>query len=95
LSLLKAAADAQPRQRGRFQRAADDKGLARLGVDAHPDDEISIFFQKFVEVFHGKSFLPCKNGTVQFLLPSIPFFLHAVHCSKTKQTLHSERGDVS
>ena len=49
---LKAAAHAQPRQRGRFQRAADDQSLARLGVHAHPDDEIGVFFQKFVEVFH-------------------------------------------
>ena len=49
------AAHAQPGKRGPFQRAVDDKGLARLRVHAHPDDEIGIFFQQFVKVFHGRT----------------------------------------
>ena len=50
---LKGAAHAQPCQRGTFQRTVDDQHLARLGVDPHPDDEIGIFLEKFVKVFHS------------------------------------------
>ena len=70
---LKGAADAQPRQRSRLQRAADDKSLARLGVHPHPDNKVGIFFQQFVEVFHESSFPPCKNGTQLILCPVYPF----------------------
>ena len=70
---LKGAADAQPGQRSRLQRAADDQSLARLGVHSHPDNEIGIFFQQFVEVFHESSFPPCKNGTQLILCPVYPF----------------------
>ena len=50
---LVGAAHAQPCQRGTFQRTVDDQHLARLGVDPHPDDEIGIFLEKFVKVFHS------------------------------------------
>ena len=50
---LKGTAHAQPCQRGTFQRTVDDQHLARLGVDPHPDDEIGIFLEKFVKVFHS------------------------------------------
>ena len=49
------AAHAQPRQRRALQRAVDDEGLPGLRVHPHPDDEIGIFFQQFVKVFHGRT----------------------------------------
>ena len=48
-------AHAQPRQRRALQRAVDDEGLSGLRVHPHPDDEIGIFFQQFVKVFHGRT----------------------------------------
>ena len=45
-------AHAQPCQRRALQWAVDDQGLARLRVHTHPDDEIGIFFQQLVKVFH-------------------------------------------
>ena len=65
---LKAAAHAQPSQRRGFQRTADNQGLARLGIDTHPDDEVGVFFQKKSKVFHGVSFLPCKPRRCIFYL---------------------------
>jgi len=61
-------AHAQAGQRGGLEAAVDDKGLARLGIDTHPDDEIGIFFQKNSKVFHGISFLPCRTRRCIFYL---------------------------
>ena len=58
---LVGAAHAQTGQRSGLEAAVDDESLARLGIDAHPDDEIGIFFQKNVKVFHKDSFLPCRT----------------------------------
>ena len=65
---LVGTAHAQTGQRCGLEAAVDDKGLARLGIDTHPDDEISIFFQKNSKVFHGISFLPCKPRRCIFYL---------------------------
>ena len=65
---LVGTAHAQTGQRCGLEAAVDDKGLARLGIDTHPDDEIGIFFQKNSKVFHGISFLPCKPRRCIFYL---------------------------
>ena len=65
---LVGTAHAQTGQRGGLEAAVDDKGLARLGVDAHTDDEVGVFFQKNSKVFHGISFLPCKPRRCIFYL---------------------------
>ena len=61
---LKAAAHAQAGQRGSLQRAADDHGLARLRVHAHPDDKVSVFFEQFIKVFHKRFLSAARNGMV-------------------------------
>ena len=61
---LEAAAHAQAGQRGSLQRAADDHGLARLRVHAHPDDKVSIFFEQFIKVFHKRFLSAARNGMV-------------------------------
>ena len=61
---LEAAAHAQAGQRGSLQRAADDHGLARLRVHAHPDDKVSVFFEQFIKVFHKRFLSAARNGTV-------------------------------
>ncbi len=65
---LVGTAHTQTGQRGGLKAAVDDKGLARLGVDAHTDDEIGVFFQKKSKVFHGISFLPCRPRRCIFYL---------------------------
>ena len=76
------AAHAQAGQRGGLQRAADDEGLARLGIHTHPDDKIGIFFQKFVKVFHERFLLRCKPCLFCF---SIPVWGGNVHHPETKR----------
>ena len=61
---FKAAAHAQAGQRGSLQRAADDHGLARLRVHAHPDDKVSVFFEQFIKVFHKRFLSAARNGMV-------------------------------
>ena len=61
---LEAAAHAQAGQRGSLQRAADDHGLARLRVHAHPDDKVSVFFEQFIKVFHKRFLSAARNGMV-------------------------------
>ena len=65
---LVGAAHTQTGQRSGLEAAVDDEGLARLRVHAHPDDEIGIFFQKNVKVFHKDSFLPCRTRRCIFYL---------------------------
>ena len=65
---LVGTAHAQTGQRGGLEAAVDDEGLARLGVDAHTDDKVGIFFQKKSKVFHRISFLPCKPRRCIFYL---------------------------
>ena len=65
---LVGTAHAQTGQRGGLEAAVDDEGLARLGVDAHTDDEVGVFFQKKSKVFHRISFLPCKPRRCIFYL---------------------------
>ena len=61
---LKAAAHTQAGQRGGLQRAADDHGLARLRVHAHPNDKVSVFFEQFIKVFHKRFLSAARNGMV-------------------------------
>ena len=87
------AAHAQAGQRGGLQRAADDKGLARLGIHTHPDDKIGIFFQKFVKVFHERFLLRCKPCLFCF---SIPVWGGNVHHPKTKRrSARLKKGEAS
>ena len=65
---LVGTAHAQTGQRGGLEAAVDDKGLARLGVDAHADDEVGVFFQKKIKIFHRISFLPCRTRRCIFYL---------------------------
>jgi len=55
---------AQAGPRGSLQRAADDNGLARLRVHAHPDDKVSVFFEQFIKVFHKRFLSAARNGMV-------------------------------
>ena len=73
-------AHAQPRQRRALQRAVDDEGLSGLRVHPHPDDEIGIFFQQFVKVFHGKT--SCGVKIMFFCFSVYP--VQAVLSSKKK-----------
>ena len=54
--------------RSAYETAVDDEGLARLGVHAHTNDEVGVFFQKKSKVFHRISFLPCKPRRCIFYL---------------------------
>ena len=73
-------AHAQPCQRGTLQRAVDDEGLSGLRVHPHPDDEIGIFFQQFVKVFHGRT--SCGVKIMFFCFSVYP--VQAVLSSKKK-----------
>ena len=66
---LKGAADAQAGQRGRRQGGADDQGLARLDVAAHPDNKIGILFQQMCKVFHKSMFLSRQGRIPWGLVP--------------------------
>lgn len=59
---LVGAAHAQTGQRGGLEAAVDDEGLARLGVDAHPDDEIGVFFRRRVKFSTEYPFCRANHG---------------------------------
>ena len=91
---LEAAAHAQAGQRGSLQRAADDHGLARLRVHAHPDDKVSVFFEQFIKVFHKRFLSAAENGMV--VLPKYTLFFQFCPSDKRKQTLPSlKNGETS